>query len=363
MNILIASSNPTKIEGAKKAFKEFIKIKKLSEENIAVRPFKLNIYSAKLPSNVSEQPIGWQETLNGAYNRAQNAVNYAKQKNLNIDYFVGIEGGIVYINNIPHLINIASVINQKGTHYWGSSTFHPLPSKVNDFILDNKELAHFADWLSKDTDIRSKQGMVGVLTDNAITRLDINYMAVRSALIGFIKTKYFKIKPNTIKPKVYVSAPITVGIEKDLPEKVMHIIEKLGGEVIDKHVIYAGVNYKLRNKYFNICGKKYLGQAKPTDNTKQYAEFVYKLDTTLVDKATHLIAFLNKTSSGIAIEIQHALTKPARGLPITPILGLVHKNNYNAISGMLKGAQYEYFKIVKYENFKDIEKVVKEFLG
>lgn len=356
MQILLASTNPNKIEGTKRAFAEFPEVFGPAD--------KLTVEAQKFPSNISDQPIGYEQTMLGAYNRALNARK--SDKNNVYDFYVGIESGIVFLNNHPHLTTYGCVIASSGGYYFGSSMLHPLPETVIETLAKGEELAVFAEQITGTHDVRSKGGIAGYLFKNKYTRHDVNYLAVKGALAGFIRAEKYEIKVDkSTLPKIfYISTSIANGVIKNIPIKIAEWIEEAGGIVNDKHVIYAGHDEYLRQKYMTKFAKKYYDLDFSVLNQAQINEFIYKVDTLLVDQATHIVALLDKPSSGVAMEIEHALSREARGLPRAQILGLVHKDNYAGVSGMLKGAAevYKNFEIRVYESLGDIERLVKNFL-
>lgn len=356
MKILLASTNPNKIEGTKRAFSEFPEVFGSANE--------LEIQAKKLPSNVPDQPIGYEQTILGAYNRALNGKIFDTKGKYG--FYVGIESGIVFIKNLPHVVTYACVMHKNGSFYFGSSALFPLPEKVIETLAKGEELAVFAEKLTETHDVRSKGGIVGYLFKNEYIRGDVNYLAVKGALAGFIRADKYKEKVDKTKlPKiVYISMSITNGVTKDLPLKIAEWVEQSGGVVNDKHVIYAGHSEVLRQKYMQEYAEKYFSLDLQTLKGEEIYSFIYNIDTLLVDQATHIIALLDKPSSGVAMEIQHALTKLDRGLPQTRILGLAHKDNYSKVSGMLKGASHVYdsFEIKIYQTPEDIQKFIKDFL-
>ena len=76
--IVVASTNPVKVEATKISFE-----KMFPDEKFEVR-------GVSAPSNVSDQPATMGETLKGATNRAENVSKLTSDA----DYWVGIEGGI-----------------------------------------------------------------------------------------------------------------------------------------------------------------------------------------------------------------------------------------------------------------------------
>lgn len=167
--------------------------------------------------------------------------------------------------------------------------------------------------------------------------------------------------------KVYYSGSITGVEEKDLefPEQLVGYIEKLGAQVIDPHV---AISQKLKKDAFLAAlvtshglTRKEWENLPPHEQSKR----VYQHDIALVDQATHLVALLNGTSFGVAMEIQEALRKPDIGLNLTPILGLVHENFLDRLSLMIKGAAeiYPHFHLQTYQTLTEAQKAIHKFLS
>ncbi|KKS04790.1 MAG: putative non-canonical purine NTP phosphatase [Candidatus Curtissbacteria bacterium GW2011_GWA2_41_24] len=77
MKIAVGSTNPVKIEAAKRAFGKVWPKK------------KLEIVGIEVPSGVSQQPMTDKEAVKGARNRAKVAIKSARA-----DFGVGLEGGL-----------------------------------------------------------------------------------------------------------------------------------------------------------------------------------------------------------------------------------------------------------------------------
>ena len=79
MKILIGTKNPGKIQGAKDAFENYFD--------------SIDIKGIPVSSNVSEQPLN-NEIYEGARNRVDNLIEYAKDNKIDAEYFLGVESGI-----------------------------------------------------------------------------------------------------------------------------------------------------------------------------------------------------------------------------------------------------------------------------
>lgn len=92
-----------------------------------------NIIQKKADSEVSEQPLSEQETLLGAKNRAINAFN-SEACNLAI----GLEGGLLQIDNLYHLICVACYYDGSNL-YIGTSHPLPLPEEVSSAVKNGQQ--------------------------------------------------------------------------------------------------------------------------------------------------------------------------------------------------------------------------------
>ena len=176
IRLLIGSINPVKTRAVEKAFKLYFK-------NIEVLSFKVD-------SGVSDQPLN-QETFEGSKNRVFRLMEINKKNKLKADYFVSIEGGL--INLFDHWFNfsVVCIANKKEFHY-STTGLNELPYFVVKKMLNNIELGKIMDSLSRSKNSKQKNGAIGFLTDNRITRTDSYVYAVILALIPFIKKDLFK---------------------------------------------------------------------------------------------------------------------------------------------------------------------------
>ena len=166
--IIIASKNPVKINAVKMAFE-----KVFSEED-----FKFE--GASIPSNVSDQPIGNEEIITGASNRAKNAMISFPDA----DFWVGIEGGI---EKTKYGVGSFSwvVVKSKNKEGKAKGNIFFLPKKVVELIDQGKELGDADDIVFGGSNSKQKNGSVGILTGDIVTRTDYYYSALVLALIPF----------------------------------------------------------------------------------------------------------------------------------------------------------------------------------
>jgi len=174
MKIVIASTNPAKIEAVKIAFEDIY-------NNI-----KFEFIPIEAKSGVSRQPIRL-ETLKGATNRA----NDAYCKNPNANYWVGIEGGIEKNGN-EYEAFAWIVVKTKDKISRGKTGTFILPAKVGNLIDQGMELGEADDIVFGMKDSKKSIGAVGILTKGNITRAKYYAEAVKLALIPFINKEYYE---------------------------------------------------------------------------------------------------------------------------------------------------------------------------
>lgn len=169
--VVIASTNPVKIEAVQQAFRSF-----LSEETF-------DFIAKTGDSAVSSQPETDAETLQGARHRADNARITHPQA----DYWVGIEGGIDKRDDLT-MEAFAWVVIIDGQQKGEARTMSfQLPPQVAHLIEQGHELGHADDLVFQQTDTKRKGGAIGLLTDNLISRTNLYTPAVIAALIPFVR--------------------------------------------------------------------------------------------------------------------------------------------------------------------------------
>ena len=166
--IIIASKNPVKVNSVKMAFQKVFPEETFEFEGVSV------------PSNVSDQPVSDEETMIGASNRANNAMISIP----NADYWIGIEGGI---EKMKHGVGSFSwiVVKSKNKEGKAKGNIFFLPKKVVELIDQGKELGDADDIVFGGNNSKQKNGSVGILTGDIITRTDYYYTALILALIPF----------------------------------------------------------------------------------------------------------------------------------------------------------------------------------
>ena len=169
--VIITSKNPVKINATKKAF-----------EKVFNDRFEFEGVSAD--SLVSDQPMNNAETLNGAMNRLKDI------QHLKADYFVSIEGGVDLLEDNYEAFAWIVISDNVKFGKAKTATF-PLPLKISKLIKEGYELGDADDIVFKRSNSKQKNGAVGILSDNLISRTDYYVHAIILALIPFSNSKLY----------------------------------------------------------------------------------------------------------------------------------------------------------------------------
>ena len=172
--IIIASKNPVKIKAALNGFQKMFPQEEFSSEAVSV------------PSGVSDQPMTNRETLQGACNRTQNAMD----KHPEADFWVGIEGGVDFEEEDLSAFAWIVVRSRERLGKGRTGTFY-LPQKIRELIREGKELGEADDIVFNKSNSKQQNGAVGLFTDNIIDRAGFYEHAVILALIPFKNQEYF----------------------------------------------------------------------------------------------------------------------------------------------------------------------------
>ena len=170
MKILMGTKNPGKIEGARQAFEKYF-------DNVEIEGIPVS-------SNVGDQPIN-EEIFQGAKNRVKNLKEYAKNNNIEADFYISSEAGIT--NLLGEWIDINAVVieDSKGFQSVGTSQGFPIPNRYIDEIKET-ELGKVMDKIFSGKELGKGKGGISFLTKNEVTRIDLTKNAFIMALISHI---------------------------------------------------------------------------------------------------------------------------------------------------------------------------------
>ena len=166
--IIVASQNPTKIQGTADGF----------ESMFPDTPF--TVEAVEVASDVSEQPMGDSETLMGAHNRALSA----RACHPDADFWVGIESGVKEHDAGLAVFSWVVVLDKNRMGRSRTNTFF-LPPRVAGLVRNGQSLGAANDHVFQRKNSNQESGASGLLTGDVITRRGLYHQAVIYALIPF----------------------------------------------------------------------------------------------------------------------------------------------------------------------------------
>ena len=174
MKVAIGSKNPAKIKSVQLAFEQIFPNEKWEFVGVNVE------------SGVSDQPMSDKECIFGAKNRAKNAI-----KSECADYGVGLEGGLQ--KQGEHYFNggWVAVVDKLGNEGIGAGVKTLVVPAIAKMVEGGLELGVADDIFFKRQKSKEGDGYVGIMTNNAITRVEGFKHGVICALARFLKSDLF----------------------------------------------------------------------------------------------------------------------------------------------------------------------------
>ncbi len=136
-------------------------------------------------SGVKEQPTSNEEGIEGAKNRAQSSL-----KEVDADIGIGIEACVYDSHFGMFLTGWVVAVDKSGEVGIGNGGMLPLPEKIACKIRKGEELGPVMDEVIGEKDTKQKQGAVGILTNNLISRTEGYEKAIIFAVARFINLHY-----------------------------------------------------------------------------------------------------------------------------------------------------------------------------
>jgi inosine/xanthosine triphosphatase len=156
--IYVGTTNKVKLSAIREVFKDY------------------EIVGLEVQSGVSSQPKSDEEAIKGARNRA-----IALPRN---GLRIGLEAGIHPYGSVWMLMNWGVLIDQEEREYLAGGIRIPLPREISTILVEtNRELADVIDEYVGKSDIRSKEGAMGIFTNNVVVRKDI-FVQIAQMLLG-----------------------------------------------------------------------------------------------------------------------------------------------------------------------------------
>lgn len=174
MHIFVGSQNPVKIHAVTIAASE-------------TWP-DATIVGYDVPSGVDEQPIGDDMTRQGAVNRAKAALHDGLVAHTELSESdevlgVGLEGGVMEFGDEMWSTVWIAVVDTAGNVCESNGARFKVPEIVAQKIRVGEEMGPIVAKISGVSDVRKKQGFIGVLTNGFVDRTE-EYSAIAKMALG-----------------------------------------------------------------------------------------------------------------------------------------------------------------------------------
>ena len=170
LNVGVATLNPLKTSAVNAAFGGFFD--------------EVDVHSFKPRSKLPAQPLD-EQIPNGAMARAREAIE------LDYDYGVGIEGGLVHIGGEAYLTGFSAVISSSGETHGAWGLGWECPPRILERVERGEELGTIMDELLRRTGVKQQEGAIGALSKNNIDRLRVTTESVVAALMPFLNQEFY----------------------------------------------------------------------------------------------------------------------------------------------------------------------------
>lgn len=174
ITLVVASKNPVKIAAAQDGFKQMFP------------ELEISITAISVSSDVSDQPMSDEETLEGAINR----VNNAYQTRPEADFWIGLEGGVAPMGEDLTAFAWIVVRSKKIIGKARTGTFF-LPGAVAELVDQGIELGIADDMVFGSKNSKQAGGAIGLLTQNVLDRKQLYQQAVLMALVPFLNQELY----------------------------------------------------------------------------------------------------------------------------------------------------------------------------
>jgi inosine/xanthosine triphosphatase len=149
-----------------------------------------HVEGVNVPSQIADQPVSEAETIQGAVNRAKNAL----AANDPAEWGIGLEGGVKEIEGELFTCAWCAIVDRHGNVSYGGGLYLPLPAAMVQDIRDGIELGEATDRLFNATNSKHGGGALGYLSKDLHTRQRAYENIFIYALVKFLNPELYDLK-------------------------------------------------------------------------------------------------------------------------------------------------------------------------
>ncbi len=181
--VVVGSKNPVKVEAVRTVLNRAVIDRLLPGGN------SVEIHGQEVPSGVSDQPVGEEETRRGAAGRARKALESLP----GASWGVGIEGGIVRLEVGIYTCAWCAICDRKGNLSEGGGLYMPLPPAIVRDLEAGYELGEATDRLFGVLNSKQAGGALGHLSKNLHHRQGAYEAIFTYALVKFLNPDLYEL--------------------------------------------------------------------------------------------------------------------------------------------------------------------------
>ena len=186
MQVVLSSMSESKKRSVISAFE-----KCFVDEEIKLKAIGVN-------SNVSQRPIN-EEILIGTKNRNKELYRFCNKSDMDIDFFVSIEGGYEKILDKYYLVTYVVMYDRFQEEYTGKSTGLQISRKMYEYAKKQNSLNEVIEKILAVEENKKNLGISGFLTNGFLKRDEQDEVAVINAIQAYInKDNYLILDKNII---------------------------------------------------------------------------------------------------------------------------------------------------------------------
>ena len=183
LTVVVGSKNPVKVGAVHNVLSRAVAGQLLPGVS------DLRVEGLAVPSGVSDQPVGEDETLQGALGRARAVLEATPAA----DWGVGVEGGVLRRDGGYYTCAWCVIADRQGRHSAGGGLQMPLPPAIVHDLDAGIELGHATDRLFGVTNSKQAGGALGHLSKDLDSRQAAYEGIVTYALVTFLNPELYEL--------------------------------------------------------------------------------------------------------------------------------------------------------------------------
>lgn len=172
IKVAVGSKNQVKVRAVENTFKKVFG--------------RVKVQSLAVDSGVSHTPASWEETVQGAINRARETLQKTKA-----DFSIGLEGGYEKTKFGTFMRGAVAILDQAGILGISGSKSILLPQRITEKLNQGQELGKIMDQLQGVKNTKQKWGAMGFFTKGHSNRQEAFEQDVLCALARFLRKELY----------------------------------------------------------------------------------------------------------------------------------------------------------------------------